>query len=39
VAEIQRPDASMNDWNQGGRVDDFIDIFAIGALTGWTCPR
>ena len=30
VAEIQRPDASMNDWNQGGRVDDFIDIFA-----GW----
>lgn len=28
VAEIQRPDASMNDWNQGGRVDDFIDIFA-----------
>jgi 2-polyprenyl-6-methoxyphenol hydroxylase-like FAD-dependent oxidoreductase len=28
VAEIKRPDASMNDWNQGGRVDDFIDIFA-----------
>jgi 2-polyprenyl-6-methoxyphenol hydroxylase-like FAD-dependent oxidoreductase len=28
VAEIQRTDASMNDWNQGGRVDDFIDIFA-----------
>lgn len=28
VAEIQRPDASMNDWNQGGRVDDFIGIFA-----------
>jgi 2-polyprenyl-6-methoxyphenol hydroxylase-like FAD-dependent oxidoreductase len=30
VAENQRPDASMNDWNHGGRVDDFIDIFA-----GW----
>lgn len=28
VAEIQRPDASMNDWNQGGQVDDFIDIFS-----------
>jgi 2-polyprenyl-6-methoxyphenol hydroxylase-like FAD-dependent oxidoreductase len=28
VAEIKRPDACMNDWNQGGRADDFIDIFA-----------
>lgn len=28
VAEIQRADASMNDWNQGGRVDDFIGIFS-----------
>lgn len=27
VAEIKRADASMNDWNQGGQVSDFIDIF------------
>ncbi len=27
VAEIQRPDAAMNDWNQGGKAEDFIDIF------------
>lgn len=27
VAEIRKPDASMNDWNQTGRVDDFIGIF------------
>ena len=27
VAEIQRGDAAMNDWNQRGRVDDFVSIF------------
>jgi 2-polyprenyl-6-methoxyphenol hydroxylase-like FAD-dependent oxidoreductase len=27
VAEIKRDDARMNDWNQGGAVGDFIDIF------------
>jgi 5-methylphenazine-1-carboxylate 1-monooxygenase len=27
VAEIQRPDAAMNDWNQHGKAQDFIDIF------------
>ncbi len=27
MAEIERPGESMNDWNQGGRVDDFIGIF------------
>ena len=27
VAEIQRGDAAMNDWNQRGRVDDFVGIF------------
>lgn len=27
VAEIKHADASMNDWNQGGKVRDFIDIF------------
>jgi 2-polyprenyl-6-methoxyphenol hydroxylase-like FAD-dependent oxidoreductase len=27
VAEIKRPGASMNDWNQGGQVDDFVGIF------------
>jgi 2-polyprenyl-6-methoxyphenol hydroxylase-like FAD-dependent oxidoreductase len=28
VAEIRREGAVMNDWNQPGRPDDFIDIFA-----------
>ncbi len=28
VAEIGRPGASMNDWNHGGQVDDFIATFA-----------
>jgi 2-polyprenyl-6-methoxyphenol hydroxylase-like FAD-dependent oxidoreductase len=28
MAEIERPGESMNDWNQGGRVDDFLPIFA-----------
>jgi len=27
VAELRRADAVMNDWNQRGNVDDFIDIF------------
>jgi 2-polyprenyl-6-methoxyphenol hydroxylase-like FAD-dependent oxidoreductase len=27
MAEIERPGEAMNDWNQGGRVDDFIGIF------------
>jgi 5-methylphenazine-1-carboxylate 1-monooxygenase len=27
VAEIQRPDASMNDWNRGGKAADFVHIF------------
>lgn len=27
VAELRRADAVMNDWNQRGQVDDFIDIF------------
>ena len=27
MAEIQRPGDAMNDWNQGGRVDDFVGIF------------
>jgi len=27
MAEIERPGESMNDWNQSGRVDDFIGIF------------
>ncbi len=27
VAEIKRTDAAMNDWNQGGKLSDFIDIF------------
>jgi hypothetical protein len=31
VAEIKRPGASMNDWNQGGRVDDFMwTSFQVG---------
>ncbi len=28
VAEIRRPDAAMNDWNQPGRLDDFLPTFA-----------
>jgi 5-methylphenazine-1-carboxylate 1-monooxygenase len=28
VAEIRREGAAMNDWNQAGRPDDFVDIFA-----------
>jgi 5-methylphenazine-1-carboxylate 1-monooxygenase len=28
VAEIRRPDSTMNDWNRSGRIEDFIDIFA-----------
>lgn len=28
MAEIERPGESMNDWNQGGSVDDFLPIFA-----------
>lgn len=27
VAEIQRPGEAMNDWNQSGHADDFLDIF------------
>ena len=27
MAEIEGQDASMNDWNTGGKVDDFIAIF------------
>ena len=27
VAEIQRGDAAMNDWNQPGKLEDFLDIF------------
>jgi 2-polyprenyl-6-methoxyphenol hydroxylase-like FAD-dependent oxidoreductase len=27
VAEIQRENASMNDWNRTGNVNDFLDIF------------
>ncbi len=27
VAEIQRPDAAMNDWNRSGDLNDFKDIF------------
>lgn len=27
MAEIQRPGDAMNDWNQGGQVDDFVGIF------------
>lgn len=27
VAEIRRPGEAMNDWNQPGRVEDFIDIY------------
>ena len=27
VAELRRADAVMNDWNQRGQVDDFIEIF------------
>ncbi len=27
MAEIERPGEAMNDWNRGGRVDDFIGIF------------
>jgi 5-methylphenazine-1-carboxylate 1-monooxygenase len=27
VAEIQHPDAKMNDWNQGGNLKDFQDVF------------
>lgn len=27
MAEIERPGESMNDWNQGGRVEDFIGLF------------
>lgn len=27
VAELRRADATMNDWNQGGRITDFIDVF------------
>lgn len=28
VAEIRRPDAKMNDWNQPGNLDDFLPVFA-----------
>lgn len=28
VAEIRREGSTMNDWNLGGRADDFVDIFA-----------
>jgi 5-methylphenazine-1-carboxylate 1-monooxygenase len=28
MAEIEGSDTSMNDWNQGGKVDDFIHLFA-----------
>ena len=28
MAEIEGSNASMNDWNSGGKVDDFISIFA-----------
>lgn len=28
VAEIRREGSAMNDWNLGGRADDFVDIFA-----------
>ena len=27
MAEIQRPGDAMNDWNQGGQVNDFVGIF------------
>ena len=27
VAEIQRDDAAMNDWNREGKPEDFLDIF------------
>lgn len=30
VAEIRREGSAMNDWNLGGRADDFVDIFS-----GW----
>ena len=28
MAEIEGSSASMNDWNRGGKVDDFISLFA-----------
>ncbi len=27
VAEIERPSSTMNDWNTGGRLDDFLPTF------------
>ncbi|WP_342128890.1 flavin-dependent oxidoreductase [Hydrogenophaga sp. OTU3427] len=27
MAEIRQPEATMNDWNQAGRVEDFIGIY------------
>lgn len=27
VAEIERPSSTMNDWNKGGRLDDFLPTF------------
>ena len=27
VAELRRPNAGMNDWNQAGNLDDFFDVY------------
>ncbi|WP_409018830.1 flavin-dependent oxidoreductase [Brevundimonas vesicularis] len=27
VAEIERPTAEMNDWNQGGQISDFLPVY------------
>lgn len=27
VAEIERPTSAMNDWNKGGRVEDFLPVY------------
>lgn len=27
VAEIERPTSSMNDWNKGGRLEDFLPVY------------
>lgn len=27
VAEIERPTAAMNDWNRGGRLEDFLPVY------------
>jgi len=46
VAEIERPSSTMNDWNKGGRLDDFLPTFEgwqfdwldVGALIRGASP-